>query len=146
MRYQLPSGRVVQSDQAFELAGMQYPSGVRSLTPAERAEREIVEIVDAPRADDRFYWDGDLARPKDLAPLKAIAIAQVKAAAASLLLPTDWKVIRSIEGGAAVDAATETFRAAVRAHSNALEAEIAAIATVVDIAAWSQHDWPVLAE
>ncbi len=73
--------------------------------------------------------------------LKSQWIAQVKAAAASLLAPTDWKVTRAAEGVKAVDADTLAARAAIRAASDANETAIKACTTVEQLAAL-QLNWP----
>ncbi len=73
--------------------------------------------------------------------LKSQMIAQVKATAASLLAPTDWKVVRQAEIGTPVDQATLSYRAAVRADSNFNEAAINACASVDELAAY-QLVWP----
>jgi hypothetical protein len=72
--------------------------------------------------------------------LKSQFVAQVKAAAGSLLAPTDWKVTRAAEGVKAVDADTLAARAAIRAASNANEAAILACTTVEELAAL-QLNW-----
>jgi hypothetical protein len=73
--------------------------------------------------------------------LKSQFIAQVKATAASLLAPTDWKVTRAAEGVKAVDADTLAARAAIRAASDANETAIKACTTVEQLAAL-QLNWP----
>ncbi len=73
--------------------------------------------------------------------LKSQWIAQVKATAASLLAPTDWKVTRAAEGVKAVDADTLAARAAIRAASDANETAIKACTTVEQLAAL-QLNWP----
>jgi len=46
---------------------IQYPSNWLQLsTEAERAAINIVWVNDPPRADDRFYWNGDINMPKEL--------------------------------------------------------------------------------
>ena len=58
----LPVGR------AFVHAGIQYPSNwLRLASAAEKAAIGITEVADPVRADDRFYWDGDVNNPKELA-------------------------------------------------------------------------------
>jgi hypothetical protein len=59
-----------------------------------------------------------------------------------LLAPTDWKVIKATEvADYSVDAATLTYRAAVRTASNTIEAAITAAA---DLAAFiALYDVPV---
>ena len=62
--------------------------------------------------------------------LKSEWIAQVKATAGSLLAQSDWKVTRAAEGIKPVDADTLARRAAIRAYSDSLEAQIKACTTV----------------
>ena len=62
--------------------------------------------------------------------LKSEWIAQVKATAGSLLAQSDWKVTRAAEGIKPVDSAILTRRAAIRAYSDSLEAQIKACTTV----------------
>ena len=54
-----------------------YPAA--SLQSASlRAELGIIEEADPVRADDRYYWNGDVATPKDLDSLRTTAIAEIK--------------------------------------------------------------------
>jgi hypothetical protein len=73
--------------------------------------------------------------------LKSQWIAQIKATAASLLAPTDWKITRAAEGVKPVDAATLAERAAIRAASDANEAAVLSCTTVDELAAL-QMQWP----
>ena len=58
----LPVGR------AFTANGIQYPSNwLRLASAAEKAAIGITEVADPVRADDRFYWNGDVNNPKELA-------------------------------------------------------------------------------
>ena len=57
----LPVGR------AFTANGIQYPSNwLRLASAAEKAAIGITELADPVRADDRFYWNGDVNLPKEL--------------------------------------------------------------------------------
>jgi len=67
--------------------------------------------------------------------LKSQFIAQIKAIAASLLAPTDWKVVRASEGVKPVDAETLALRAAIRAASDANEVAVKACTSVEELAA-----------
>ena len=104
-----------------------------------------------PRADDRFYWvsgpnlDGSwTAIPKDLDGLKKTWTAQFKQTAYSMLLPSDWLVVRKQENNTGIPADWTTYREAVRVKTadtiTALEA-----ATDIDafIAAVTNVEWPV---
>lgn len=102
---------------------------------ATREQYGIVNEPDPVRADERFYWNGDLSTPRDIAEVKARMIAEVKQTANVLLSPTDWKVVRAAENGEPVDQTTKDYRAAVRQASNDNEAAINAKAKVSTLAA-----------
>jgi len=54
-------------DTAFEHNEVSYPANwLRLATPEEREALGITEIPDPVRADDRFYWNGDINNPKAL--------------------------------------------------------------------------------
>ena len=73
--------------------------------------------------DNRFYWAAGL--PRDLDDLKSQYKAQTKVTAASLLAPTDWRVVKAAEVSSyTVPSATLTHRAAIRTASNTIEAAI----------------------
>ena len=144
------NGSRLSQGTAFTVDEIQYPANWLNLTSLEeKLAIGITEEADPVRADDRFYWDGDITNPKALEDvtetidgkesttkgLKSVFIAQVKATAGTLLAATDWKVIRAAEGGAAVDADTTAKRTAIRTKSNELEAAIIAVATVEELAA-----------
>lgn len=144
MRYKLPGGQIVGQWQAFTHDEIQYPENWIALaTPAERNALGLVEVPDPVRADDRFYWNGDISTPKDLDQLKAVMVGQVKATARSLLSETDWKIQRSYDPSSMkpVDAATLAEREAIRAASDENEAAIHACSTVSALAIL-QLSWP----
>jgi hypothetical protein len=66
--------------------------------------------------------------------LKSNHIARIKSQAAGLLQSTDWYVIRNAESGAVVPTNVSTYRAAVRAKSNDMEALINAVSSVEQLA------------
>jgi hypothetical protein len=52
---------------AFTVNDIQYPANWLNLTTlAEKLAIGITEVADATRADDKFYWDGNIANPKAL--------------------------------------------------------------------------------
>jgi len=61
-------GKVLRLDRAFTTSdGTQYPSNWLRLSSAEeKAAIGIIEEADPVRADDRYYWDGDVNNPKAL--------------------------------------------------------------------------------
>jgi len=53
------------SGRAFTTGDIQYPSNwLRLASAEEKAAIGITEEVEPTRADDRFYWDGDITNPK----------------------------------------------------------------------------------
>jgi hypothetical protein len=72
--------------------------------------------------------------------LKSIHVARIKAQASGALQSTDWYVIRNAESQAAIPANVLTYRAAVRAKSNDMEALINAVSTVEQLAALYVYD------
>ena len=75
-------------------------------------------------ANDQYYWvstelNGALLTyvntPKDLTSVKGNSINQVVASAYSLLQPSDWMVVKSIETSTPINADWNSWRASIRA-------------------------------
>jgi len=61
------NGKTLRIGRAFTHAEVQYPSNWLQLsTEADRNALGIIWEDDPVRADDRFYWDGDINNPKAL--------------------------------------------------------------------------------
>ena len=121
-------------DRAFTdpKTGIQYPANwLRMASLSEKQAIGIVEVADPPRYDQRFYWG--IGNPKDLDGLKSLWSKKQDEIAASLLAPSDWRVIKAKETGSNVPSAWKTYRAAVRTACNARQAEVAAVTTVEDL-------------
>ena len=156
--------KVIPLDTPFTHGDLQYPANwIRLASEEDKAAIGLVWEADPIRADDRFYWDGNINNPKALEDvvalnvdgqniyddkgnivvtkgLKSQFIAQVKAQAGSLLNATDWKVVRAAEGGKALDDETKAARIAIRTKSDEFEAQIKACTTVEQLAAL-QFNW-----
>ena len=72
--------------------------------------------------------------------LKSNHVARIKHQASSALQSTDWYVIRNAEAGTAIPANVATYRAAVRAKSNEMEALVNAVTTVEQLADLYKYD------
>ena len=148
----LLDNRVLQLDTPFEHDGTSFPSNwLRLATPEERAAIGITEVVEQPRPDDRFYFvsgpnlDGSwTAIPKDLSTLKTSWTAQFKQTAYSMLLPSDWLIIRKQENNTDIPAEWTTYREAVRT-TTALAISDMEAATDIEafIASVTSVQWPV---
>jgi hypothetical protein len=64
----LLNGKPLAVDTAFTTEdGTQYPSNwLRLSSDKEKKSLGITEVADPVRADDRYYWDGDINNPKAL--------------------------------------------------------------------------------
>jgi len=146
----LLNGNPLAVDTPFTANDIQYPANwLRLSSEAEKIAIGITEVADPVRADDRFYWNGDINNPKALEDvtetsedgkvyttkgLKSNFIAQVKTIAGSILAQTDWMVIRKAERNVDIPSAVATYRASVIARATELETAISAVATVEALA------------
>jgi hypothetical protein len=137
----LLDGKPLPVDVAFTHDDIQYPANwLRLATAKQKKAIGITEEADPVRADDRFYWNGDINNPKDLAGLKTQFVGHIRSQASNLLSPTDWKVIRATEAGDTIEDELKSQRQAIRTKCNNFEAEIMACKKVADLAAM-QFNW-----
>jgi hypothetical protein len=145
----LLNGNRLQEGTGFtDKDGNQYPSNWLNLsTEEEKLEIGITWIADPVRADDRFYWDGNLDNPKALEDvtetvegkeyitkgLKSNFIAQIKNTAGTMLAQSDWYVIRKLERSVDIPEEVATNRATIIAESNRLEDAITKSKTVEEL-------------
>lgn len=146
--------QTIQLDTPFTHNDIQYPANwIRLATEEDKAAIGLVWEADPVRADDRFYWSGDINNPKALEDvialnvdgqnilddngnpiitkgLKSQFIAQAKQTAGSILAQTDWMITRKVERNVDVPASTAQYRNSIVVRADELEAAIAAVATV----------------
>ena len=118
-------GKTLQYDRAFTHEGVSYPANWLRLTTLEEKQAiGITEVADNSQVwDQRFYWGVD--NPKDLDQLKTNWKSQQDGTAASLLAPSDWRVVKAAEvTDYTVESKWTTYRAAVRTSCNARQTEI----------------------
>jgi hypothetical protein len=158
------SGKVIRVGRSWtDNDGITHPAQWAKWSAEDKAAKGLVWEDDPAPFDSRFYWAADL--PKNIEDvnevdengdplldedgvqvvtkgLKSNAIELVKTQAGGLLAPTDWMVIKAAEvTDYSVPADILTYRAAVRAASNTIEAAITAAA---DHAAFmALYDTPV---
>lgn len=122
---------LVQSGVAFEWDGNFYPANWCNVsTPEEKASIGMVDVVYGAQANDQYYWVSqnepvynaetnqvDISftnTPKDLATVKTSSVQQVNSTAYSILLPTDWMVVKAVETNTTVPADWNTWRESIR--------------------------------
>lgn len=135
------NGQPLALDTPFTHNEIQYPANwLRLAAPEEREAIGVTEIVMAETPyDDRFYWGAD--NPKDFSMVRDMLHTQIAATAYSLLQPTDYKLVRKVETGEAVDQATLDKRTAIRT-SFADNAALIEAATTVEELATIVFTWP----
>ena len=139
----LLNGNRLSENTAFvDSEGNQYPSNWLNLsTPEEKEAIGITWVADPVRADDRFYWDGNIDNPKALDDvneengsvtkgLKSNFVAQIKDTAGKLLSPTDWYVIRKLERNVEIPSEIALKRTQIVTEANRLESDIQASTSV----------------
>ena len=136
-------GKPLSPDVAFTHDGIQYPANwLRLASPEERAAIGITEVPDPPVYDQRFYWGPDL--PKDHTQIVEQWVAQTRTTAGTLLVPSDWLVIREQDNGTPVPTEWKDWRQAIRMATGDKVAAIEATTTTQELAAYiTGADYPV---
>jgi hypothetical protein len=156
MFYCTQNQQYIQEGTAFEINGIQYPSNWLNLsTPEEKAELGLEEVIatNSP-ANDQYYWVSQTLdqatltytnTPKDLTQVKSTAISQTNSTAYSILLPTDWMVVKATETSTKTPAAWDSYRQSVRttaaSTTSAIEgaADVDAVATIMGNIVWPKN-------
>ena len=142
------NGKPLSPDVAFTTGGIQYPANfLRLSSPEERAAIGITEQADPPVWDQRFAWgyseDGQLIW-KDHAQLMEQWVAQTRTTAGTLLVPTDWVIIREADNGKTADPALKQLRQDIRLASGEKNAAIEATTDTAELAAYiTGTEYPV---
>ena len=138
-------GRPLSPDAPFEHDGISYPANwLRLATPEEREAIGITEVPDPAPFDTRFYWGPGL--PKDHAQLVSEWTTQTRTTCGSLLVPTDWMVIRQQDNGTAIDPAIKGWRQDLRLACELKISGVDATTTTEELAAFIDSpeytSWP----
>ena len=142
----------------FTWAGQQYAANWCNLSsPQEKAAIGMVDVVYGAQPNDQYYWVTQnepvydplrnvvnityTATPKDLFTCQANAVNATNAAAYSILLPSDWRVVKGYETKTAIPADWDTWRQTIRTQCEAQVAAITACKTVDELAALPPVQW-----
>ena len=155
MFYCTTTGQYIREGTPFEINGIQYPQNWLNLsTPQEKIDIGLEEVIatNSP-ANDQYYWVSTelsgatltyVNTPKDLDTCKTNAISQLRTTAYSMLLPTDWMVVKSVETSTPIPTDWNTWRASIRTTcENAITAvnacaDVDALATVMGSVVWDR--------
>lgn len=153
MFYCTQNQQYIQEGTAFEVNGVQYPANWLNLsTPEQKAELGLEEVVATNQpANQTYYWVSETLNgpsltytntPKDLTGVKTNAINQVNSTAYSILLPTDWMVVKSVETSTPISPSWNSWRQSIRTTAtstvNAIEGavDVAAVETIMGAIVW----------
>jgi hypothetical protein len=141
---------------AFKIGNTVYAQDWLNLsTPAEKAALGIVDVVYGQRPDDKYYWVTELppvyangvvtvdytSTPKNLFTLQNQAVTDTQQQAYSILLPSDWRVVKSYETQSDVPAEWNTWRQEIRSQCAAQIVMITACKDVAELAALPSVVW-----
>ena len=147
---------LVPAGTAFEWDSVQYPANWCNLSsPEEKAAIGMVDVIYGTPANDQYYWVSQdapvytgtvveinyTATPKDLFECQSNAVNATNAAAYSILLPTDWMVVKAVETGGTVAPAWNTWRQTIRTQAGDYRVVIEACTTVAQLAALPPLQW-----
>lgn len=150
---------LIQAGNSFTYQGVQYPpQWIAQSTPEQRAELGLVDVVYGPQANAQYYWVSQnepvynpeanvvditfTAIPKDLDQLKEQQVAQINQTAYTILLPSDWMVVKAIETQGTVAPDWNTWRASIRSTADTSRDAVLACTTVDELANLPSIDWP----
>ena len=146
----------VQAGTAFEWDGIQYPNNWCNLsTPEEKTAIGMVDVVYGAYPNDTYYWVSQdapvytgtvveinyTATPKDLFTLQNNAVTAVQQQAYSILLPSDWRVVKGYETKSAIPTDWNTWRQEIRTQCDAQIIAITNCTTVAELAALPPVTW-----
>ena len=160
---------LVQPGVAFEWDGNFYPANWCNVsTPEEKASIGMVDVVYGAQANDQYYWVSEDApvynsetnqvdinftnTPKDLISVKTSSIQQVNSTAYSILLPTDWMVVKAVETSTTVPTDWNTWRESIRTTAATATTsidsavDVDAVATIMQNLVWPLDPDQVAAE
>jgi len=152
MFYSTTTNTYIQEGTAFEINGIQYPQNWLNLsTPQEKIDIGLEEVIatNSP-ANQQYYWVSQelngatltyINNPKDLDTCKTNAVSQLRSTAYSILLPTDWMVVKSVETSTPIPTDWNTWRASIRTTCENAITEVNAC-TNVDELAQLTVTWP----
>ena len=146
----------VPDGSSFTWDGVQYPpQWTAQATPEQMAAIGMLPVVYGTYPNDYFYWvatDAPVitatevtinytATPKDITVLKPQMVNTVNSQAYSILLPSDWMVVKAVETGGTVPADWNTWRQTIRTQAADAVSIIEACTTVDQLAALPSVPW-----
>jgi hypothetical protein len=163
MWYSTTDGQYIYEGNQFTIGGIEYPANWLNLSTSEEKSAIGLEEVIATNspANDQYYWVSTelngasltyINTPKDLTTVKSNSLNQVNNIAYSLLFPSDWMVVKSIETSTPINPDWNTWRASIRATADSTRTAITAaqdvdaVATIMGNIQWVKSPSTLAAE
>lgn len=149
----------VQAGNSWEYQGIQYPpQWIAQSTPEQRAAIGLVDVVYGPQANQQYYWvtasepvyDSQTntvnitftATPKNLDQLKTQQTSQINQTAYTILLPSDWMVVKAVETQGTVAPDWNTWRQSIRTTADISRVAVMSCTSVDELANLPAINWP----
>jgi hypothetical protein len=150
--------QLIPDGSQFTIGGTEYPSNwVNLSTPEEKAAIGMVDVVYGQSFSDTYYWVTQEAPvynavtnqvdinftsiPKDLFVLQNDQVSATNNTAYTILLPSDWMVVKAIETSTTVAPSWNTWRQEIRDQAAEQVAKITACVDVAELAALPPVAW-----
>ena len=121
---------IIKTPRAMTIGDVLYPRQIFN-DASLLTELGIEPYVMPAQKDQRYWWNNET--PRDVDSLKEDMIRTIKQQVGARLKPTDWMVIRELDGGDTMNADVKAYRSAIRAEGNTKEAEVNALVTLDDV-------------
>jgi hypothetical protein len=151
---------LIPAGSQFTWNGIDYPPNwVNLSSPEEKAAIGMVNVVYGSQPNDQYYWVTQEApvynaqtnqveinftsTPKDLVTIQSTSVNNINNQAYTLLQPTDWMVVRSVESGGVypVPQAWNTWRQTIRTQASTAANAVTSSTTVDQVAAVFPINW-----
>lgn len=151
---------LISAGTPFTWNGIEYPANWCNLsTPQDKAAIGMVDVIYGQQPNDQYYWVTEqppvynaqtnqvdinfTATPKDLTGVKTNAISQINGTAYSILLPTDWMVVKAVETSTTVSHVWNVWRQSIRTTASNAVSTVEGATNVDEVAAtMSGITWP----
>jgi len=144
---------VIRTPRPISKDGIQHPRSIFRLWSKEALANIGIRPARVVTPDSRYFNTGsesyDLVdgewvisyagTEKKVEPIKEQLISKVKQHVASILAPSDWRIIREQEGYKVAGEGWKTWRGKVRDHGNELEETIQALTDMDSVKAFQNH-------
>ena len=151
---------LISAGTSFTWDGIEYPANWCNLsTPEEKASIGMVDVVYGTMPNQTYYWVTEdtpvynaqtnqvdinfTSTPKDLTKVKESSISQINNTAYTILLPTDWMVVKAVETSTTVSHVWNVWRQSIRTTAASAVSAVEGAANVDEVAAvMSSITWP----